>query len=140
MLGQGGLIDITFPDSNYSGTTIYLSDSEKTLCENLVFGEAGNQGFIGCALVAQAIRDACIYEGFASVASVRSKYQYSGSIYSGTNQDAIDAVNFIFNQGGYVVQHRIMFFYSSRYMYSSWHESMPFVIEYKDHRFFDTPY
>ena len=134
---QGGLVDIENPDFDYVGGAVELSDSDRTLLECLVFGEAGNQGFIGAALVAQTLRDTWMLGTYSDMNSLRIGQGYSGSITRGTNQDCIDAVSYIFDQGGYAVRHRIMYFYAFHAITSSWHESQNFVIEYRDHRFFD---
>lgn len=134
---QGGLVDIAKPDANYKGTAIKVTGRDREILENLVFGEAGNQGFIGCALVAQAIRDMYILGNFDSIDAVRRNCGYSGSISKGTNQDAKDAVAFIFDQGGYAVKHRVLYFYAPQYSAGKFHNTQNFIIEYKDHRFFD---
>ena len=134
---QGGLVDIANPDNNYTNRVIKVTGQDRVILENLVFGEAGNQGFIGCALVAQAIKDMYILGGYSSVNDVRLNTGYSGSITKGTNQDAKDAVAYVFDQGGYAVKHRILYFYAPRLVASKFHESQNFIIEYGGHRFFD---
>ena len=134
---QGGLVDIANPDPNYGNRVITVTGQDRVILENLVFGEAGNQGFVGCALVAQAIKDMYILGGYSSVNDVRLNTGYSGSITKGTNQDAKDAVAYIFDQGGYAVKHRVLYFYAPRLVKSKFHESQNFVIEYGGHRFFD---
>lgn len=134
---QGGLVDIANPDENYTGTVVNLSAEDKALVEKLVFGEAGDQGFIGAALVAQTIRDTWLLGKYSSMDALRRGQGYTGSINKGTSQECIDAVNYIFDQGGYAVKHRIMYFYAHEYIYSKWHETQTFVIQYKGHRVFD---
>jgi len=130
------LIDIPIPDVNYNGGAIELTPDDRDICERLVMGEAGGQGFEGAALVAQALRDSMLYKGFDSVNAVRVSMGYSGSIYKTPNQDTLDAVAFIFDEGGYVVRHPVFYFYNPAVTRSSFHESRIFVIEYKQHRFF----
>ena len=137
---QGGLLDITNPDPNYTGQAIKLSEDERWIVERLVMGEAGNQGIEGAALVAQCLRDTLLLEKTDKVSDIRIKYGYTGSLKWTPNQDVIDAVAFIFDQGGYCVKHRVMFFYAPKLCDSKWHESQPLVIHYKDHRFFDRSY
>ena len=137
---QGGLLDISHPDSNYRGTAISVTGNDRDILERLVMGEAGNQGFEGAALVAQAIRDMYILGDFSSVDSVRRNCGYSGSLRRTPNQDVLDAVSFIFDEGGYAVKHRVLYFYAPALVRSSFHESQNLVIDYKDHRFFDRRY
>ena len=134
---QGGLIDIQNPDPNYGKKVVTITGRDREILEALVFGEAGNQGFIGCALVAQAIKDMYILGNHPSIDSVRRNTGYSGSITKGTNQDAKDAVAYIFDQGGYAVKHRVLYFYAPQYARGSFHETQNFVVQYGGHKFFD---
>ena len=52
-------------------------------------------------------------------------------------QDALDAVSFIFDQGGAAVQHSIVYFYAPALCTSGFHESQEFVVAHNSHRFFD---
>lgn len=135
---QGGLLNIDNPDPNYGFKVVNVTGSERTLLEALVMGEAGNQGYIGAALVAQCIKDAMVYEGYKSVAEVRSKLKYTGSISYAPNEDVKKAVAYVFDEGGYAVQHPILFFYYIRngLNMNGFHETQMFIIQYKDHRFF----
>jgi hypothetical protein len=130
------LFEIDSPDENYTGTIVELTDSDRDLLERLVSGEAGGEGFEGAALVAQTIRDTMVYKGFNSVSDVRSALKYSGSIKKEPTQDAIDAVAYIFDEGGIAVKHPIFYFYNPSLCKSSWHERQLFIIEYGGHRFF----
>ena len=135
---QGGLVDIRNPDPNYKNVKVTVTGRDREILENLVFGEAGNQGFVGCALVAQAIKDMYILGNYESVDAVRRNCGYSGSITKGTNETAKQAVAYVFDEGGYAVQHRVLYFYAPRYVNRPvFHESQNFIIEYKDHKFFD---
>lgn len=140
---QGGLLDIQNPDPSYTGTAIRVTGADRDILERLVMGEAGNQGFEGAALVAQCIRDMYLAGGFSSVDAVRRNCGYSGSLKRTPNQDVLDAVSFIFDEGGYAVKHRIFYFYSPANTsngYSKFHESQNNIINYKDHKFFDRWY
>lgn len=134
---QGGLVDISNPDENYTGRAIEVTGSDRDILERLVQGEAGNQGFIGAALVAQCIRDMYVTGGFTSVDSVRRNCGYSGSLKVEPSQTVKDAVSYIFDQGGYAVKHRILYFYAPKYSAGSFHNTQNNIINYKDHRFFD---
>ena len=134
---QGGLLDITNPDPNYRSYPIKIEGKDRDILERLVMGEAGDQGFEGTALVAQCIRDMYILGNFKSIESVRVNCGYSGSLKRTPNQDSIDAVNFIFDQGGYAVKHRILYFYAPKYSKGTFHNTQNNIIDYGGHRFFD---
>lgn len=124
-------------DPSYKGQVVTVTGYDRQLLECLVFGEAGGEGFYGQALVAQAIRDTMLMDGISSIQEVISKYKYSGSTKKGTSDSVKEAVKFIFDEGNYVVQHRVIYFYAPKYCSSSFHESQEFIIEYGGHRFFD---
>ncbi|MDD5934504.1 MAG: hypothetical protein PUC65_02900 [Clostridiales bacterium] len=124
-------------DKSYTGKTLKITGKNRELLEALVYGEAGGEGFIGQCLVAQAIRDTMIEENEKSVKKIIRMYQYAGKTCNGTSQEVKDAVKFIFDDGGYAVQHRIVFFYAPKICRSKFHEKQKFVIEWKGHRFFD---
>jgi hypothetical protein len=135
-LQGNALLDIDNPDTDYTGQSISLTAEDRDILERLVMGEAGDQGYIGAALVAQCIRDTMIYKGYSSVESVRTSLKYSGSLKRTPNQDVLDAVSYIFDEGGYAVRHKVFYFYAPKLCTSTWHESRPFVVEYEGHRFF----
>ena len=128
------LLDIEQTDPEYKGKQLDVTGEDRELLERLVHGESGNQGFTGAALVAQAIRDAMVYDGYDSVHEVRSALGYAGRVDLEPNQDVKDAVAYVFDEGNSAVQHRILYFYSSN---GGWHETQNFIVEYKAHRFFD---
>ena len=134
------LAEISNPDANYVGTVMTLSDDDRDVLEHLVMGEAGNQGLLGQALVAQTIRDNMIWMDWDTVEETRINNKYSGSLEYEPTESVKKAVSFIFDYGGMAVQHRMMCFYSPAGMengYSADHESRNFIIQYKAHRFFD---
>lgn len=131
------LLDIANPDKSYVGYSISLTDYDRDILERLVMGEAGGEGYIGCCLVAQAIRDTMIIDGYKSVESLRKSMGYYGSLYKTPNQDALNAVKFIFDEGGAAVQHNIIYFYAPAICSSGFHESQEFVVAHNSHRFFD---
>ena len=126
------------PDDTYRGTIVPLTPEDRDILERLVMGEAGTEGFEGAALVAQAIRDTMVYKGFTSVESVRKACAYSGTLTREPNQNVLDAVRFIFDEGGMAVKHKIFYFYAPKIVNSAFHESQKFIVEYKGHRFFST--
>lgn len=137
---QGGLLDITNPDPNYTGRAIKITGKDRDILNRLVMGEAGNQGFEGAALVAQCIRDMYVLGNFKSVDAVRRNCGYSGSLKTAPNQDVLDAVSFIFDEGGYAVKHRVLYFYNPRYSAGKFHETQNLIIHYESHKFFDRRY
>ena len=58
-------------------------------------------------------------------------------MYGTPNDNVVRAVAFIFDKGGMAVQHRLVYYYNPAIVSSEFHESQKFVLEYKDHRFFD---
>ena len=134
---QGGLVDIANPDDNYTTKKLSIKGEDRRILEALVQGEAGNQGFIGAAMVAQCIKDMYFLGNFSSVNAVRTNCGYSGSIKGTPCQDVKDAVAYIFDEGGYAVKHRMLYFYAPRIVRSGFHESQNLIVDYKNHRFFD---
>lgn len=136
--GQGGLYDIENPDPDYGRRVVVVTGEDRALLEALVEGEAGDQGFIGAAMVAQCIKDAMTYEGYETVAEVRLKLKYTGRIDRKPCEDVVRAVAYIFDEGGYAVKHPMLYFYYSRngINVDGFHETQELVVEYKDHRYF----
>lgn len=134
---QGGLLDIEEPDSSYSSYPVTILGEDRDILERLVMGEAGGQGFEGAALVAQCIRDMYILGNFDSIESVRTSCGYSGRLNNKPNQNVIDAVSYIFDDGGYAVKHRILYFYAPQYSKGKFHNTQNNIIDYGGHRFFD---
>ena len=129
------MLKIDNPQEEYSGSIVSLSTDDRYILEHLVMGEAGNQGYEGAALVAQCIRDTMVYDGISSVEQVRTQYKYSGSLNIEPNQDVLNAVKFIFDDGGIAVKHRVQYFYAPRICSGDWHETQDFVIEHGGHKF-----
>lgn len=133
----GYLLDIANPDANYTSYAIHLSDADRDLAERIIMGEAGSAGYTGMALVAQSLRDTFVMGGYSDIATVINSHGYYGSTSITPSQTCKDVVNYIFDQGGAAVQHRILVFYASNYCSSPWHESQEFVCQYGYVRFFD---
>lgn len=137
---QGGLLDIANHDSSYTKRIVNITGKDRDILERLVQGEAGNQGFIGAALVAQAIKDLYIAGGFDSIESVRVNCGFSASLKGAPNQNVKDAVAYVFDQGGYAVQHRLFYFYAPKYSAGRFHETQNHILTYGGHKFFDRWY
>ncbi len=128
------LINIDNPDSSYAPSPVVLSDYDRAKLERLVMGEAGSMGYNGCALVAQAIRDAMNRSNTTSIDAIISEYQYYAPTNKEPNKEAKDAVSYIFDQNGSAVQHRVLCFYTGS---SAWHETQEFIVSCGSVRFFD---
>ena len=133
---QGWLIDIDNPDYDYNPPTIFLTDDDRELIAKTVMREFGDGGYTACCLQAQAFRDAMVY----SHASAEYTYQYfqydAYPLVEVPSSECYAAVDFIFG-GNMAVPHRVLCMYSPEYVYSAWHESQTFVVEYNGIRFFD---
>lgn len=136
VLNTGYLIGITQPDYEYRSKAIILSEADRWVLERLVMGEAGTQGFLGCALVAQTIRDTMLQDNIATVEEVRVGYGYCGSLDTEPNQDVRNAVRYIFDEGKAVVQHSLMYFYETTLCSSAWHETQNHIVTYNTTKFF----
>lgn len=134
---SGYLIAIDNPDTTYACSHVTLSDDDRDLLERLCMGEFGSGGFIGAALIAQAVKDAMCFDGYTNVADVIKYCRYDGSTSMGTNDACRQAVRYIFDDNRDAVQHRIMYMYNPYLVRSSFHESQNFVLSYQGIRFFD---
>ena len=134
VLAEGFLIGISNPDPTYSPKKVTLSDADRAKLERLVMGEAGSMGYEGCALVAQAIRDAMNRSNTTSIDRIISEYKYYAPTNKEPNQTVKDAVSYIFDSNGSAVQHRVICFYTGT---SKWHETQTFVVGCGNVRFFD---
>lgn len=130
----GYLVEIDNPDSSYSPRRVELSDYDRAKLERLVMGEAGSMGYTGCALVAQAIRDAMNRSNTSSIDRIISEYQYYAPTTMEPNDDVKAAVSFIFDNNGSAVQHRVICFYTGT---SNWHETQKYITTCGTVRFFD---
>lgn len=123
-------------DSSYQGTTWTVDDRD--LLESLISSEFGDD-YKGSVLVAQAVRDSMVDSNTHSVSQIIEDFGYTGleENPTETTTNAVNAVTFVFDEGGSGVQHRIKAMYNTLAGTSSWHESLEFVIQYKNVRFFD---
>lgn len=139
IVGQGsqnGLIAIENPDPNYQGAQFTLNNADRETLRHVIMGEAGGEGYLGCCVLAQTIRDNWIRGGYTSAEAVRIGCQYNGwSNYS--NADVEAAIRFVFDEGGNAVQHRLCFMYNPVICRSDWHETQNYILSYGDVRYFD---
>lgn len=131
------LLDISNPDPSYVGYSVSLNDEDRDMAERILMGEAGGEGYIGMALVAQCIRDTYVNGSYSSIAQLLKVNGYYGSTSITPSQTAKDVVNYIFDQGGSAVQHNIRIFYATNMCSSAWHEAQDFVVQYNYVRFFN---
>ena len=131
------LLDIDNPDPNYVGYSVSLNDEDRDMAGRILMGEAGGEGYIGMALVAQCIRDTYVDGSYSSIAQLLKQNGYYGSTSMAPSSTAMDVVNYIFDQGGSAVQHNIRIFYATNMCSSSWHESQEFVCQWNYVRFFN---
>lgn len=125
------LLDADNIDYDYIPQAISLSDSEREEIARIVMGEFGGGGFIGCALIAQCIRDAMDSYGYSAM-DIRSAMQYYGYNYY-PNEDCYEAIDWIFS-GNAAVQHRILVMNNSP---GGWHSTQNFVVYYQGVWFYD---
>lgn len=123
--------------SDYSPQYVSLSEYDRSKLERLVEGEAGGLGYDGCLLVAQAIRDSMNLSGTNSIDKIISDYSYSGSTEKQPSDAAKKAVSYIFDNNGYAVNHRVLYFYATDIVYSEWHETQNYITTCGNMRFFD---
>lgn len=134
---MGYLIAIDNPDTTYACSKVTLTDEDRDLLERLCMGEFGGGGFIGAALIAQSVKDAMCFDGYATVADVIVQCRYTGSTEIGTNDACRQAVRYIFDDNRDAVQHRLMYMYNPYMVQSAFHESQNFILSYQGVRFFD---
>ena len=110
------------------------ADDFHTVCR-MVEGEAEDQDYIGKALVAQCIMNACKKDGL-NPSEVRTAYKYAGWNEDVT-EDTKEAVYDVFYFGRLQTDKQILYFYDPRYCVGDWHETQKFALEYGCHRFFE---
>lgn len=112
-----------------------LTVSERDIVERVVMAEAGGEGFDGQRLVAQCILNTAEAMGMRPDEVVTAPNQYAAPA-EHASEMVMDAVSAVFDDGDMVTDEPIRWFYAPRYVYSEWHESKVFVLEYGGHRFF----
>ena len=133
----GYLVAIDNPDTTYKCGQVTLSDYDRDLLERLCMGEFGSGGFVGAALIAQAVKNAICFDGYTSVGSIIEGCHYTGRTDIPANDACKQAVTYIFDQNHDAVQHRIMYMYNPNLVQSTFHESQNYILTYEDVRFFD---
>lgn len=118
-----------------------LSDQDRQIVYYIVAGEAGNEPMEGKMLVAQCLLHAMV-KNQISVSEVRKKYLYSGwredleSTAPKAWAEVCEAVSRVFDDGEFVSDKPILFFYAPKYANGRWHETLNHDQELGGHRFF----
>lgn len=125
-----------------------LTDYERSVVENIVCGEAGNQPLEGKIAVANCIVNACIKDGLLP-SQVRKEYQYSGwkpleefktecmKAYGNTKlaDEVSEAVIEVFDNGE-LLDNNILYFHNPDTSSGSFHKTQQFVFTIGDHDFY----
>lgn len=118
-----------------------ITEDDRYVIECIVAGEAKGEPAEGKMAVAQCLLNAMAKDGL-SASDVRKKYQYSGwdDGLENSNPDCwvevCEAVNRVFDDGEFVSENPILFFYAPKKVYSRWHESLNHVTTIGGHKFF----
>lgn len=118
-----------------------ITEDDRYVIECIVAGEAKGEFIESKMAVAQCLLNAMVKDGL-SASDVRKKYQYSGwdDELQNSNPDCwakvCEAVNRVFDDGEFVSENPILYFYAPKWVYSSWHESLNHAVTVGGHKFF----
>lgn len=118
-----------------------ITEDDRYVIECIVAGEAKGESTEGKMAVAQCLLNGMVKDGL-SASDVRTQYQYSGwdDELQNSNPDCwvevCEAVSRVFDDGKFVSENPILFFYAPKRVYSSWHESLNHAVTIDDHKFF----
>lgn len=107
-----------------------ITEDDRYVIECIVAGEAKGEPTEGKMAVAQCLLNAMAKDGL-SASEVRKKYQYSGwdDELQNSNPDCwvevCEAVNRVFDDGEFVSENPILYFYAPKVINSKWHRSLP---------------
>lgn len=133
----GYLVAIDNPDYSYSPEfQVILSEEDRILACQIIQGEAGGEGYESCCLVAQCLKDSMLSLGYSSIKEVQEKCKYDGWK-EDYGEDAIKAVEYIFDQNQSAIAHRVLFFYATDLCSSKWHETQNYILTINKTRYFD---
>lgn len=111
-----------------------LTDEERLIVCQVVQAEAGGEPYAGKVAVAQCILQACEDDGIRPDVAVR-KYGYTRQR-PDPSQEAIEAVQDVFDFGHVATTEPIKYFYAPDRTTSGWHETQIYVMTINGHRFF----
>ena len=104
------------PDSSYQGQTYPLSSEERSEMLWIIYNEFGTGGYEGMVLQAQCLRDALVMKyNNCTPMNIKDSMRYEYSAYRNSrsvtdnSEDAKRALEYVFDQGGSAIQHRILF-------------------------------
>lgn len=118
-----------------------ITEDDRYMIECIVAGEVKGESIEGKMAVAQCLLNAMVKDGL-SASDVRKEYQYSGwdDELKNLNPDCwtevCEAVSRVFDDGEFVSENPILFFYAPELVYSSWHESLNHAVTVGGHKFF----
>lgn len=118
-----------------------ITEDDRYVIECIVAGEAKGEPTEGKMAVAQCLLNAMAKDGL-SASDVRKEYQYSGwdDELKNLNPDCwtevCEAVSRVFDDGEFVSENPILFFYAPKRVYSRWHESLNHAVTVGGHKFF----
>lgn len=118
-----------------------ITEDDRYVIECIVAGEAKGESTEGKMAVAQCLLNAMAKDQI-SASEVRIKYKYSGwdSNLRNSNPELWieieDSVRRVFDNGEFVSENPILFFYAPKYVAGKWHETLEFDSEIGGHRFF----
>lgn len=111
-----------------------LTDEERDLVEQVVMAESGNQSYLGNAMVAFCILNACEKDGIRPDAAV-VEYQYTPNRVE-PSESVQRAVSAVFDAGEKPVMDKPLWFYAYKRTKSDWHERQRPICIVGDHAFF----
>ena len=118
-----------------------ITEDDRYMIECIVAGEAKGESIEGKMAVAQCLLNAMVKDGL-SASDVCKEYQYSGwdDELKNSNPDCwtevCEAVSRVFDDGEFVSENPILYFYAPELVYSSWHESLNHAVTIGGHKFF----
>lgn len=127
--------EVDVSEMETTATRYALTDAERDIVERVVMAEAEGEGFDGQRLVAQCILNTAEAMDMRPDEVVLAPNQYASPA-AEASQEVKDAVSAVFDAGDMATDEPIRWFYAQARVYSAWHESKAFVLEYGGHRFF----
>lgn len=111
-----------------------ITDEERWEIASVVMAEAGGEPFAGMVAVAQCILNGCEDE-MLRPSDLLKEYQYT-SKRPEPSEEALKAVQAVFDFGQVVTDEPIKYFYAPAVVESAWHETQDYVLTINGHRFF----
>lgn len=117
------------PDSDYKGQTYSLTSEERSELLWIIYNEYGSGGYEAMVLQAQCLRDALVSKyNNCTPMNIKDSMGYAYGEYGNSksvtdnSEEAKKALEYVFDQGGSAVQHRIMLMCTDDYYNSGgWH-------------------